>query len=156
MRRGCSDGNVDNSRKITGKNNRQVQGETVAHSTHRKAKILIKRAYEDADEHNGYRVLVDRIWPRGRTKDQLALDLWAKELAPSTELRKWFEHDPKKWEVFQQRYRHELETDEAQQLMQQLLANAHGKPLTLVYGAKDEEHNQAVVLREVLMQLSSR
>jgi uncharacterized protein YeaO (DUF488 family) len=69
-------------------------------------------------------------------------------------LRKWFEHDPKKWETFQQRYRNELDTEEKQQQMRQLLADAHGKPLTLVYGAKDEEHNQAVVLKEVLKQLA--
>ncbi|HEY8100707.1 MAG TPA: DUF488 domain-containing protein [Burkholderiaceae bacterium] len=124
------------------------------HTTHKKVKIAIKRAYEDASPQDGYRVLVDRIWPRGRTKEELALGLWAKDLAPSTELRKWFEHDPKKWEKFQQRYRSELDTEEKQQQMRQLLTAAHGKPLTLVYGAKDEEHNQAVVLKEVLMQLS--
>jgi uncharacterized protein YeaO (DUF488 family) len=126
----------------------------MTHATHKKVKISIKRAYEDASPQDGYRVLVDRIWPRGRTKEELALALWAKELAPSTELRKWFEHDPKKWETFQQRYRNELDTEEKQQQMRQLLADAHGKPLTLVYGAKDEEHNQAVVLKEVLKQLA--
>lgn len=125
------------------------------HAAHKKVKIYIKRAYEDTSPHDGYRVLVDRIWPRGRTKEELALDQWAKELAPSTELRKWFDHDPKKWETFQQRYRSELATEERQQQMRQLLTEAHGKPLTLVYGAKDEEHNQAVVLQEVLMRLSS-
>jgi uncharacterized protein YeaO (DUF488 family) len=123
-------------------------------ATHNKARISIKRAYEDASPQDGYRVLVDRIWPRGRTKEELALALWAKELAPSTELRKWFEHDPKKWATFQQRYRNELDTEEKQQLMRQLLADAHGKALTLVYGAKDEELNQAVVLKEVLIQLA--
>ncbi|MGZ3235924.1 MAG: DUF488 domain-containing protein [Burkholderiaceae bacterium] len=124
------------------------------HAAHKRIKIFIKRAYEDANPQDGYRVLVDRIWPRGRTKEKLSLELWAKDLAPSTELRKWFEHDPKKWKTFQQRYQSELASEEKQQQMRQLLTDAHGKPLTLVYGAKDEEHNQAVVLKEVLMQLS--
>jgi uncharacterized protein YeaO (DUF488 family) len=119
----------------------------------KKPHVAIKRAYEDASEKDGYRVLVDRVWPRGRTKESLALDEWARDLAPSTELRKWFGHDPEKWETFQQRYRRELQEDEAQHLMHQLIANAHGKPIMLVYGAKDEEHNQAVVLCEVITRL---
>ncbi len=119
----------------------------------KKLKILIMRAYEDPTPHDGYRVLVDRVWPRGRSKETLALDQWARELAPSTELRKWFGHEPERWEVFQQRYRGELDEPELQERMHSLLADAHGRTITLVYGAKDEELNQAVVLREVLLQL---
>lgn len=119
---------------------------------HKKARISIKRAYDDVSPQDGYRVLVDRIWPRGRTKEELALDLWEKELAPSNDLRKWFGHDPLKWESFQERYRRELSTHEKQARIQQLLTDAGDKPITLVYGAKDEEHNQAVVLQEILMQ----
>lgn len=115
--------------------------------------ISIRRAYEDPSEDDGYRVLVDRLWPRGRSKGSLKLDQWARELAPSDELRKWFGHDPQHWEVFQQRYRSELAEEEKLKQMQLLLANAADRPVTLVYGAKDEQHNQAVVLREVLSTL---
>lgn len=121
----------------------------------KKSRISIRRAYEDADEKDGYRVLVDRVWPRGRTKETLALDEWARDLAPSNELRKWFGHDPKKWEPFQQRYRNELDSEELQSQMQRILGDAKGKPITLVYGAKDEQHNQAVVLQQVLTELSA-
>ena len=115
--------------------------------------ISIRRAYEDPSEDDGYRVLVDRLWPRGRNKESLKLDQWARELAPTDELRKWFGHDPQHWEVFQQRYRSELAEAEKLQQMQLLLANAAGRLITLVYGAKDEQHNQAVVLREVMSKL---
>lgn len=120
------------------------------HAKRRKSKIFIKRAYEDVTAEDGYRVLVDRIWPRGCSKETLELDQWARDLAPSTVLRKWFGHDPKRWEVFQQRYRNELDTEEMQELLRHLLAEAAGRSITLVYGAKDEEHNQAIVLRDVL------
>lgn len=115
--------------------------------------IRIQRAYEDPDKNDGYRVLVDRIWPRGRSKDELALDGWQKELAPSTELRKWFGHDPQRWKEFQKRYRSELRSDEQQTRLADLLAAAGKKDITLVYGARDTEHNQAVVLCEVLTEL---
>jgi uncharacterized protein YeaO (DUF488 family) len=115
--------------------------------------ICVQRAYEDPAPHGGYRVLVDRIWPRGRSKESLELDAWARDIAPTAELRKWFAHDPGRWEIFQQRYRAEL-TDEAQQKrLQDLLVAADGRAITLIYGAKDEEHNQAIVLREVLSAL---
>lgn len=113
-------------------------------------KILVKRAYEPVDAGDGYRVLVDRVWPRGRSKAQLAIDEWAREIAPSTELRKWFGHDAKRWPEFRQRYVEELQATEPRRRMQQLLAAAGSGPLTLVYGAKDTEHNQAVVLQAVL------
>ena len=116
-------------------------------------KIAIKRAYENPGPEDGYRVLVDRIWLRGRAKDELALDEWAKTLAPSAKLRKWFGHEPSRWGTFQERYREELSSPEQRQRLQELLAAARGKTLTLVYGAKDEVHNQAVVLRELLSQM---
>lgn len=119
----------------------------------RKWKIFIQRAYEDPTPRDGYRVLVDRIWPRGRSKETLELDQWVRDLAPSASLRKWFGHDPKRWVVFQQRYRIELDAQEKQEQIQRLLADANGRPIALVYGAKDEEHNQAVVLRDVFSPL---
>jgi uncharacterized protein YeaO (DUF488 family) len=115
--------------------------------------ISIRRAYEEPSKDDGYRILVDRLWPRGRSKESLKLDQWARELAPTDELRKWFGHDPQHWEVFQQRYRSELAETEKLQQMQLLLADATGRPITLIYGAKDEQHNQAVVLREVMSKL---
>jgi uncharacterized protein YeaO (DUF488 family) len=117
-------------------------------------KISIKRAYEEPAPEDGYRVLVDRVWPRGRTKKALAIDAWAKSLAPSARLRQWFGHDPQRWQEFQKRYREEL--SDARDSLQGLLQAAGKRPLTLVYGAKDEEHNQAVVLRAILSQMASR
>jgi uncharacterized protein YeaO (DUF488 family) len=108
----------------------------------------IKRAYEPASPTDGFRVLVDRIWPRGVSKEHAALDLWLKDIAPSTELRKWFDHDPGKWADFKKRYTRELtKLDEPVQLLKQ-----KGKrgTVTLVYGARDEEHNQALVLKAYL------
>ena len=106
--------------------------------------IKIKRVYEKSDKEDGKRILVDRLWPRGLTKEKASVDLWLKEIAPSTELRKWFDHDPKKWEEFQQRYLRELKknSEPVQTLKQEL---KKGK-VTLLYGAKDEEHNEAIVL----------
>lgn len=112
--------------------------------------IRIKRAYREPEPDDGYRVLIDRLWPRGVKKEQLKLDAWLKELAPSSELRKWFGHEPARWEEFQRRYRSELSSPEAQTLLTELAERADLGPLTLVYGAKDEEHNDAVVLRELL------
>ncbi len=110
--------------------------------------IKIKRVYERPDKEDGTRILVDRLWPRGMTKAKASVDLWLKELAPSTELRKWFGHDPAKWTEFKTRYRAELkENDEQVALLKSEIAKG---PVTLVYGAKDEEHNEAVVLQEFL------
>jgi len=117
-------------------------------------KIFIKRAYEDAAVADGYRALVDRVWPRGRSKATLALDEWAKELGPSTKLRQWFGHDPRRWEIFEQRYRKELASPAQRERMRSLLDAVGKRSLTLVYGAKDEVHNQAVVLRDVLSRMS--
>lgn len=110
--------------------------------------VRVKRIYEPLSVEDGYRVLVDRVWPRGMSKERAKIDLWAKDVAPSTELRKWFGHDPAKWEAFQERYREELSAGEA---LQPLCAALQGKDVvTLLYGAKDREHNQALVLRDVL------
>jgi uncharacterized protein YeaO (DUF488 family) len=114
--------------------------------------VRIKRAYEEPSADDGYRVLVDRLWPRGVRKDALAIDVWMKELGPSDELRRWFGHDPARWEEFAARYRDELRREPAANLVAALVAQAQRGPLTLVYGAKDELHNQAVVLRDMVEQ----
>ncbi|MBJ6750144.1 DUF488 domain-containing protein [Geomonas anaerohicana] len=110
--------------------------------------IRLKRIYDEAAAQDGVRVLVDRLWPRGISKDKAHLDRWEKELAPSDELRHWFGHDPEKWQEFRARYRKELEGQGT--LIEELAALAAGKTLTLLYAAKDEEHNNAVVLKEIL------
>ena len=110
--------------------------------------ILIKRAYEPADPADGCRILVDRLWPRGLTRQQVACDLWLKDIAPSATLRKWFNHDPKNWPMFQQRYRDELTANSG---VEELLDRAAKGRLTLLYGARDPDCNQAVVLRDYLL-----
>lgn len=110
--------------------------------------VQIKRVYEEPNESDGTRILVDRLWPRGLTKQKAKLDLWLKDVAPSTELRKWFAHDPSKWAEFKKRYQAELrQNEQALSLLRDQCLN--GK-VTLLYGAKDEEHNDAVVLKEYL------
>lgn len=111
--------------------------------------IQIKRAYEAPSEDDGARVLVDRLWPRGVKKENLPLAQWAKELAPSTALRKWFGHDAKRWEEFQQRYADELKSHA--EILDALCVLARKGTLTLVYAAHDEAHNNAVVVREILL-----
>ena len=109
-------------------------------------KIRIKRVYEQPDKRDGRRILVDRLWPRGLTKEKACVDLWLKDIAPSTALRKWFGHDPDKWEAFKERYLAELKTNrEPIRLLKQELDKGD---VTLVYGAKDKEHNEAVVIQE--------
>jgi uncharacterized protein YeaO (DUF488 family) len=111
----------------------------------------IKRIYENHEQSDGYRVLIDRVWPRGMSKEQAHIDLWLKEIAPSTELRKWFNHEIDKWEEFQKKYRGELQAKK--DLVHQLKAlEEEHKVITLLYGAKDTEHNQAIVLLKLLMQ----
>jgi uncharacterized protein YeaO (DUF488 family) len=110
--------------------------------------IGLKRAYDPPEKSDGYRVLVDRIWPRGVTKDDLEVDAWLKDLAPSTDLRKWFGHDPKKWDEFKRRYARELEPQAA--ALKQLVERARAGRVTLVFGAKDTLHNQAVVIKQHL------
>lgn len=116
--------------------------------------IRIKRAYEPADASDGRRVLVERLWPRGVTRERAHLDDWIKEVAPSPELRVWFGHDPARFDAFAERYRDELARHEEQ--VSALLALARSAPLTLVYGARDEEHNGAVVLRDYLERRRTR
>jgi uncharacterized protein YeaO (DUF488 family) len=110
--------------------------------------VRIKRAYERPEPGDGFRVLVDRLWPRGVAKDAARIDLWLKEIAPSAELRKWFDHDPAHWTEFQRRYLHEIEKHP--EAIEQLGAAARYRPVTLVYGARDEEHNNAVVLKKFI------
>ena len=114
--------------------------------------VRIKRAYEPPERTDGYRVLIDRIWPRGVSKEEARLDEWARELAPSTELRRWFGHEPAKFDEFRRRYRAELAGHE--QKLRELRRRARGGTLTLVYGARDTEHNDAVVLAELLRRSS--
>ena len=119
-------------------------------------KILLKRAYEEPDKADGFRVLVDRLWPRGKKKADLRLDMWAKDISPSTELRKWFGHDPARWLEFCRRYKAELTAPEMKDAIAQVVNAAHKhSTMTLIYGAKDTEHNEAVVLATFL-QASSR
>lgn len=115
--------------------------------------IHLRRVYDEPESGEGTRVLVDRVWPRGISKDEADLDHWYKEIAPSSELRKWFGHDPKLWAAFKQKYRKELADDARQERLEELAELARSGPLTLLYGAKDDEHNQAVVLREVLEEM---
>ena len=110
--------------------------------------IKIKRAYEEPDEADGFRILVDRLWPRGVTKEKASLDLWLKEIAPSTELRKWFGHDPEKWSGFRDRYETELRHNG--ELIETIIDKAKEGTVTLIYGARDEEHNEALVLKQYL------
>jgi len=112
--------------------------------------ITVKRAYEPAGARDGQRILVDRVWPRGLTKDELELDDWYRDVAPSTELRKWFGHDPDRWEEFRKRYTAELRGTQAREHMERLAALAKRGKVTLLYGARDEEHNEALVLKKVL------
>ncbi|HEX4319940.1 MAG TPA: DUF488 domain-containing protein [Acidobacteriaceae bacterium] len=110
--------------------------------------VRIKRVYFEPSEDDGMRILVDRLWPRGLTKEKASVDLWLKEIAPSNELRKWFAHDPGKWEEFQTRYLAELKANG--EPLARLKQEAAKGPVTLLYGAKDEEHNEAVVLLKIL------
>jgi uncharacterized protein YeaO (DUF488 family) len=110
--------------------------------------VFLKRAYERPARTDGARVLVDRVWPRGVSKATLKIDAWLGELGPSTGLRKWFGHDPAKWAGFRTRYRRELAAKRS--LLADLAGRARRGTLTLVYGARDPVHNQAVVIKEVL------
>ena len=110
--------------------------------------IRIKRVYEEPEIEDGTRILVDRLWPRGLTKEKARVDLWLKDVAPSTELRKWFSHDPAKWAEFRSRYLEELKRNNEQ--LSLLRQEAAKGTVTLVYGAKDQQHNEAVILHELL------
>lgn len=111
--------------------------------------ITIKRIYDQSETKDGFRILVDRLWPRGMTKEKAKIDLWLKEIAPSNELRKWFSHDPEKWDDFVKKYKKELkDKQELLNTIKQLEKNEGA--ITLLYAAKDEKHNEAVVLKEII------
>ena len=111
--------------------------------------LRLKRAYEPPASADGIRILVDRLWPRGVSKEEASLDEWEKDIAPSTELRKWFGHDPARWAEFQRRYRAELQQHD--DILKHIRTLAKTHTVTLIYGAHDEEHNDAVVLKDVLL-----
>lgn len=110
--------------------------------------LKVKRVYESPAASDGVRVLIDRIWPRGLTKRKAAIDAWFKDLAPSTKLRQWFNHDPDKWPEFRKRYARELSREKGR--LKELRALARRRTVTLVYGARDEAHNNAVAMRALL------
>jgi uncharacterized protein YeaO (DUF488 family) len=114
----------------------------------RNANIRLKRAYEAPQKSDGTRILVDRLWPRGLSKENAKIDLWLKEIAPTTELRKWFGHDRKKWANFAARYRRELGSHPKQ--LDVIRNKASKGAVTLIYAARDTEHNEAVILKQVL------
>jgi uncharacterized protein YeaO (DUF488 family) len=125
------------------------QGFALKERIHEDRKMIqLKRVYEKPSRKDGLRVLVDRLWPRGLTKERAAVDLWLKDVAPSTELRQWFGHDPARWKEFQSRYRMELkEKKDALTLLKQ---KGKDHTLTLLFGARDKEHNEALVLKKIL------
>lgn len=116
--------------------------------------VKIKRVYEDPDPGDGVRVLVDRIWPRGVSKERAAVERWEKDLAPSDELRRWFGHEPERWQEFRTRYLRELE--EKRRLLEDVAALAGKQGITLLFAARDERHNNAVVLKELIERLLRR
>ncbi len=116
--------------------------------------IKTKRIYEDPAKDDGYRILIDRIWPRGVSKEKAQLDDWPKDIAPSDELRKWFDHDPDKFDEFAQKYCIELRDKEKE--LDEIRKKAKDKTLSLLYGAKDEKNNQAVILRKILQDRNGR
>ncbi len=111
--------------------------------------INLKRIYDKYEKNDGFRILIDRLWPRGLSKENARIDLWLKEIAPSGDLRKWFGHDPAKWDEFKEKYIAELKSRQEQIEEIKNLAKTQ-KTITLLYAAKDEDHNNAVVLKEVL------
>jgi len=115
--------------------------------------LKIKRAYEKKEAGDGKRILIDRLWPRGVRKDEAGIDVWRKELAPSTALRQWFGHDPEKWEEFKKRYRQELAAPESKRLLEDIARDARRHKVTLIYSAKDTEHSDVRVLEELIAEL---
>jgi uncharacterized protein YeaO (DUF488 family) len=118
--------------------------------------VKLKRAYEPASRGDGYRVLVERLWPRGIRKEALPLDEWRKEVAPSGELRKWFNHDPERWSEFKLRYLKELKQPAAAEQLRALADRAADRTLTLIFSSHDGEHNNAVVLKGEIERLARR
>jgi len=115
--------------------------------------VRVKRIYETPEAGDGYRALIDRLWPRGISRQRAALDAWLVELAPSTQLRLWFGHDPKRWSEFRRRYRAELRSQ--REVLESLRERARGQRVTLLYGSREPRINHAVVLREVLLKIPS-
>ncbi|MCI0484657.1 MAG: DUF488 family protein [candidate division NC10 bacterium] len=115
--------------------------------------VRIKRVYDEPNRQDGLRILVDRLWPRGLKRTEARIDEWRWDLAPTAALRKWFRHDPKKWDDFQRRYRHELKTRGKLDALQELANRARQERITLLFGARDEDHNNAVVLKDLLEEL---
>lgn len=109
---------------------------------------FIKRVYEQPEKTDGFRILIDRLWPRGLSKEKAKVDLWLKEIAPSTELRKWFNHEPEKWKAFKKNYKEEIKKNPEPLVL--LRSKMKEGKITLVYGAKEERYNDAVVLQEML------
>jgi len=116
--------------------------------------IKLKRVYEKAENNDGLRVLVDRLWPRGVKKEEAKLDEWLRDIAPSSVLRKWFRHDPKKWEEFKIRY--EQEVAQKEELLDKLIQDAKGKNITLVYASREKQFNNVIVLKELIEERMTR
>lgn len=149
---GGSAGNDYGSRLRAGRNSSIMEGNNGATAMAKKiaaANIKLKRAYRAASPTDGTRILIDRLWPRGVKKADAAIELWAKELAPSTELRQWFDHDPERWAEFRRRYADEVRQHRAQ--FDSLGELARQGVITLVFAAHDEAHNNAVVMRDLLL-----
>jgi uncharacterized protein YeaO (DUF488 family) len=119
--------------------------------TKRSFTVALKRVYDEPEPGDGTRVLVDRLWPRGLSKERAHIDLWLKEIAPSSELRTWFGHDPEKFAEFRRRYENEIASETGQTALAKLRAQAKQGPVTLVFAARDTEHANAVVLRDLLL-----
>ena len=117
--------------------------------------LKIKRAYERKEASDGERILIDRLWPRGVGKDEASIDEWLKELAPSTQLRQWFDHDPGKWKEFKKRYCKELAAPESRRLLENIARTAERYNVTLIYAAKDTEHSHVLVLKELIAEFMS-
>lgn len=115
--------------------------------------IRIKRIYEQLADDDGYRILIDRLWPRGLSKEEAYVDLWLKEIAPSTQLREWFQHDPGKWKEFGEQYRKELSKEKENLLRIKELEKKH-KNVTLLFAGKDKEHTHALILLEILKKIT--
>ena len=116
--------------------------------------VQTKRAYETPSPQDGYRVLVDGLWPRGLTKEKLRVDEWMRAIAPSATLRKWYGHKPEKWEEFRRRFRAELEKPPRKELLDELIKRARKEKVTLVFGARDAQHSNATVIAEMIRQIS--
>ncbi len=118
--------------------------------------LKTKRVYDVPDPSDGYRILVDRVWPRGMTKEKAKADEWMRAIAPSDALRKWFAHDPSKWGEFKKRYSKELEGPGVRELAGQIAARAESGAVTLLFGARDTEHNQAMALKEFIEKIDKK